>query len=84
MATTIASCATTCARARAVPTIATISPESIPQGGGTFTLTVNGSRFHGNSVVNFNGSPLATQFLSETGSSRRCRRPASPRAGLSR
>ena len=52
-------------RARAVPAIATISPESIPQGGGTFTLTVNGSRFHGNSVVNFNGAPLATQFLSD-------------------
>jgi DNA-binding beta-propeller fold protein YncE len=52
-------------RARPAPLIASLSPEVVPQGGGAFTLTVNGSRFHGNSVVNWNGAPLATQFLSD-------------------
>jgi sugar lactone lactonase YvrE len=52
-------------RNRVAPLIASISPETVPRGGGAFTLTVNGSRFHGNSVVNWNGTPLATQFIAD-------------------
>ena len=52
-------------RVRVAPTIASLSPESMPQGGTAFTLTVNGAGFYGNSVVNWNGSPRATQYLSD-------------------
>jgi hypothetical protein len=52
-------------RARVAPTIATLSPESVPAGSGTFTLTVNGNGFYGNSVVNWSGSPRTTAYISE-------------------
>ncbi|MBX3718003.1 MAG: hypothetical protein KF738_18555, partial [Burkholderiales bacterium] len=52
-------------RARVAPTIASLSPATVPAGSGAFTLTVNGGRFHGDSVVNWNGSPRATAFLSD-------------------
>jgi sugar lactone lactonase YvrE len=52
-------------RARVVPSVASLSPESVPQGSGTFTLTVNGSGFYGGSVVNWNGSPRTTQYISD-------------------
>ncbi len=49
-----------------VPTIATISPTSTAAGGSSFTLTVNGTNFVAGSIIDFNGSPLATSFVSST------------------
>jgi hypothetical protein len=40
-------------------------PDAAPPGGPQFTLTVNGTGFVSNSVVNWNGTPLATQFVSQ-------------------
>jgi hypothetical protein len=39
-------------------------PDAAAPGGGEFTLTVNGTGFVSNSVVNWNDTPLATQFVS--------------------
>jgi len=39
-------------------------PDATAPGGGDFTLTVNGTGFVSNSVVNWNGTTLATQFVS--------------------
>lgn len=39
-------------------------PDAIVPGGPQFTLTINGTGFVSNSTVNWNGSPLATQFVS--------------------
>src|SRR5579884_314621 len=47
-----------------VPSISSISPTSTYQGSGAFTLTVNGSKFLSSSVVNWNGTPLTTTFVS--------------------
>jgi len=52
-------------RARIAPALSSVSPTAVPAGSGAFTLTVNGSGFHGDSVVNWNGSPRATAFLSD-------------------
>jgi hypothetical protein len=41
-------------------------PNSVTVGSPSFMLTVNGSGFESNSVVNWNGSPLATTFVSVT------------------
>jgi sugar lactone lactonase YvrE len=51
-------------RAQGVPTISSLSPASVPQVNAAFTLTVNGAGFHGGSVVNLAGTPLATHYLS--------------------
>jgi len=47
-----------------VPTITTLSPNSVPVEGAGFTLTVNGTNFVGLSVVNFNGAAKTTTFIS--------------------
>ena len=39
-------------------------PDATEGGGPQFTLTVNGTGFVSNSVVNWNGGALATQFIS--------------------
>ncbi len=39
-------------------------PDAAPAGGAGFTLTVNGSGFATTAVVNWNGTPLATTFVS--------------------
>src|SRR5215467_4995367 len=39
-------------------------PTSVAPGGPSFTLTVNGTGFVASSVVNWNGSPRATTFVS--------------------
>lgn len=39
-------------------------PDATAPGGGDFTLTVNGTGFVSNSVVNWDGNPLPTQFVS--------------------
>ena len=49
-----------------VPAITTISPSTLSAGSGAFTLTVNGSNFVSTSVVNWNGSPRVTTFVSAT------------------
>ena len=50
----------------AAPTITSISPTSAIAGGPAFTLTANGTNFISGSSVNFNGSALATTFVSAT------------------
>ena len=39
-------------------------PDAVAPGGPAFTLTVNGTGFVASSTVNWNGSPLATTFIS--------------------
>ena len=51
-------------------------PDATAPGGAQFTLTVNGTGFVSTSVVNWNGSALATQFVSE--SQLTLRKPAAP------
>ena len=41
-------------------------PDATAPGGPQFTLTVNGTGFVSNSVVNWNGNALATQFVSRS------------------
>ena len=48
-----------------VPTISSLGTNHSP-GGASFTLTVNGTNFEAKSVVNFNGKPEATTFVSAT------------------
>lgn len=49
-----------------VPTIASIAPTTAVAGGAAFTLTVSGTKFVSSSVVNWNGTALATTFTSAT------------------
>jgi hypothetical protein len=46
-----------------VPTIGSLSPASVTAGAATFTLTVNGTNFISSSVINWNGTALATTFV---------------------
>jgi trimeric autotransporter adhesin len=48
-------------------TLAAISPQQVAAGSGGFTLTLTGTGFLVTSVVQWNGSPLATTFVSTTG-----------------
>jgi len=48
------------------PTISSLNPNCAAAGGAQFTLTVNGTNFASTSTVNWNGSPLATTFVSAT------------------
>jgi hypothetical protein len=47
-------------------TISFLSPSGANAGGGAFTLTVEGNSFANNSVVEWNGSPRVTTFLSSS------------------
>lgn len=49
-----------------VPTLASLDPNNAVLGGPAFTLTVTGTGFVASSVVRWNGSPRATQFVSDT------------------
>lgn len=50
-----------------IATIATISPTTIPSGGGDFTLTVNGTNFvNGEAIIKWNGINRVTTFVSAT------------------
>ena len=49
-----------------VPSITAISPAQSTAAGPGFTLTVNGSGYFPDSVVNWSGQPLATSFVSPT------------------
>jgi YVTN family beta-propeller protein len=48
------------------PKITSISPDSTAAGGAAFTLTINGTSFVADSMVNFGGSSPATTFVSST------------------
>jgi len=60
------SAARTLAVLNPAPSISSISPSIALALGSTFTLTVNGSGFVDGSVVNVNGSPRPTTFVSST------------------
>ena len=49
-----------------VPSITSISPNTVSAGGPGFTLTVNGGNFYGASVVRLSGSNRPTTFVSNT------------------
>ena len=49
-----------------VPTITALSPTTAVAGSGPFSLTVSGTGFLASSVVNFNGTALATTYVSPT------------------
>jgi hypothetical protein len=55
--------ALSCGTCPAFPAITSISPVAATAGGSQFDLTVNGKDFRHDSVVNWNGSPLATTFV---------------------
>ena len=48
------------------PSITSVSPTSGSAAAGAIALTVNGSNFVSGSVIEANGSPLATTFVSAT------------------
>ena len=49
-----------------IPTAATIAPSTVVTGSAAFTLTVGGTNFVSGAVVNFNGTPRVTTFVSAT------------------
>ena len=49
-----------------VPALTSISPTSATAGSSSFTLTANGGNFVASSVVEWNGSPLSTTYVSGT------------------
>ena len=49
-----------------VPVLTSLSPASISAGSGSFTLTATGANFISSSQINWNGSLLATTFISAT------------------
>lgn len=49
-----------------LPALTAIAPATAVPGAGAFTLTATGSNFVASSVVNWNGSPRATTFISAT------------------
>jgi hypothetical protein len=50
----------------AAPSITSITPSTIPAGSSAFTLQINGSGFVSGSVVSWNGTNLATTYVSAT------------------
>src|SRR5206468_7853592 len=50
----------------AMPTLSSLNPTCATAGGPQFTLTVNGTNFVSGSTVNWNGTALATTFVSTT------------------
>src|SRR6266496_3891738 len=50
----------------AAPTISSIDPACVTPGGPQFTLTVTGTNFVSTSTVNWNGTALATTYVSST------------------
>ncbi len=49
-----------------VPAITSITPDTATEGGAGFTITVNGTGFVADSVVQWNGSDRTTTFISDT------------------
>lgn len=56
----------TAAAGNPVPAVSSLAPSSAQAGGASFTLTVNGSGFQSNSVVQWNGTTRITTFVSAT------------------
>ena len=52
------------AQAGIVPVVSAMMPDSANAGTAGLTVTVNGSNFNSNAVVNLNGAPQRTAFLS--------------------
>jgi IPT/TIG domain len=50
-------------QAGVVPAITELSPDNATAGGKNFTLTVNGSNFNSNAVVNWNGTAQTTMLV---------------------
>jgi hypothetical protein len=48
------------------PAITLMTPSSAVAGGAAFTVVISGTRFEASSVVNWNGSPRTTTFVSNT------------------
>jgi len=48
----------------AAPVVASVSPTTVPAGSSGFTLTVNGSNFQPQAVVNWKATPLVTTYVS--------------------
>jgi hypothetical protein len=48
------------------PLVFALDPPAVREGSPDFTLTVNGEHFTNSAVVNWNGTPLATTFVSDT------------------
>ncbi len=48
------------------PTITLMAPSSAIAGGAAFTVAISGTKFEASSVVNWNGSPRTTTFVSAT------------------
>lgn len=46
-----------------VPVVSQLVPASVAHGAAAFTLTINGSSFLSNAVVNWNGTALTTMFV---------------------
>lgn len=55
---------TTPAVAGTMPTIAALAPAEMTSGGAAFVLTVNGSHFNANAVINFAAAAQTTTFVS--------------------
>jgi hypothetical protein len=53
-----------CGTCPPVPSVTSLSPASATAGGSQFLLTVNGADFRHDSVVNWNGSFVVTDFVS--------------------
>lgn len=49
-----------------VPTITSLTPSSTAAGGGSFTMTVNGSGFQSSSIVQWNGAGVTTGYSSSS------------------
>ena len=47
----------------AVPAISQLSPDNTNAGGSAFALTVNGSNFTSNAIVNWDGAPQSTTYV---------------------
>jgi hypothetical protein len=54
---------TTPAQAGTTPTIASLAPNNATAGGAGFVLTVNGTNFASNAVVNWNSTAQTTMFI---------------------
>lgn len=47
-----------------IPIVSAMMPNNVNAGAAGLTITINGSNFNHNAVVNFNGAPQPTMFLS--------------------
>ncbi len=66
----------------ASPTLTSLSPASVVADGLTFSLTVNGSGFVSGAIVQWNGSTLATTFISATQLTAQVAGPNTAAAGI--